>query len=285
MGLAGHDARRPGDARAHRRGALGRGVARVGGTACGRRGPTRSGCRTSTASIVRYLGPAHGFAGNALALAGGGLLDAARREELDRRVAAVANCVRRARRRARPVAARRRPRPAGAGHPHAVVPRRARHGRLARGHRARRREFTELLVAGGELTWRAGPLAKGAGPLSRDRRQRLRAAQALRAHGRRGLARPRPAPSRCTRPSRPSASARLTAWAATGCGRATSASRCTSRAASRRPRRCRRSTGSDHGIGATERRWNRTNPPPGCDGSPVLKTGWGTSPGPLRAEG
>jgi hypothetical protein len=34
-----------------------------------------------------------------------------------------------------------------------------------------------------------------------------------------------------------------------------------------------------------ERRRNRTYPPPGYDGSPVLKTGWGTSPVPLRREG
>jgi hypothetical protein len=34
-----------------------------------------------------------------------------------------------------------------------------------------------------------------------------------------------------------------------------------------------------------ERRRNRTYPPPGCDGVPVLKTGWGTSPVPLRGEG
>jgi len=37
-------------------------------------------------------------------------------------------------------------------------------------------------------------------------------------------------------------------------------------------------------LGA-ERRRNRTYPPPGYDGQPVLKTGWGTSPVPLRAEG
>jgi hypothetical protein len=34
-----------------------------------------------------------------------------------------------------------------------------------------------------------------------------------------------------------------------------------------------------------ERRRNRTYPPPGYDGSPVLKTGWGTSPVPLRGGG
>ena len=38
-------------------------------------------------------------------------------------------------------------------------------------------------------------------------------------------------------------------------------------------------------FGAAERRRNRTYQPPGCDGLPVLKTGWGTSPVPLRPEG
>jgi hypothetical protein len=33
-----------------------------------------------------------------------------------------------------------------------------------------------------------------------------------------------------------------------------------------------------------ERRRNRTYQPWGCHGLPVLKTGWGTSPVPLRAE-
>ena len=39
------------------------------------------------------------------------------------------------------------------------------------------------------------------------------------------------------------------------------------------------------GAGCTERRRNRTYPPPGYDGQPVLKTGWGTSPVPLRGRG
>ena len=34
----------------------------------------------------------------------------------------------------------------------------------------------------------------------------------------------------------------------------------------------------------TERRWSRTNLPMGYIGSPVLKTGWATGPGPLRSE-
>jgi hypothetical protein len=36
---------------------------------------------------------------------------------------------------------------------------------------------------------------------------------------------------------------------------------------------------------AAERRRNRTYQPPGYDGLPVLKTGWGTSPVPLRRAG
>jgi hypothetical protein len=43
-------------------------------------------------------------------------------------------------------------------------------------------------------------------------------------------------------------------------------------------------SGVDHNAVA-ERRRNRTYQPPGYDGLPVLKTGWGTSPVPLRREG
>ena len=38
-------------------------------------------------------------------------------------------------------------------------------------------------------------------------------------------------------------------------------------------------------FGSAERRRNRTYQPPGYDGLPVLKTGWGTSPVPLRYKG
>ena len=51
---------------------------------------------------------------------------------------------------------------------------------------------TRLLEAAGELVWQAGPLRKGAGPLSRHGRQRLRVPRASRPHGRRALARSRP---------------------------------------------------------------------------------------------
>jgi hypothetical protein len=114
--------------------------------------------------VRRFLGPAHGFVGNVLVLGQGDLLDAQRRAELERRAIAAAAA-------------------------HAE-----REGDLAQwpptpgssvGGDGRRRtqwchgapgivaslaslapddeELTELLVAGGELTWRAGPLAKGPG--------------------------------------------------------------------------------------------------------------------------
>jgi lantibiotic modifying enzyme len=109
---------------------------------------------------VHILGPAHGFAGNVYVLGRGDLLPAARRPELERRaVAALAAHARRA--------------DGLAQWPPSVepssVPRRTQwcHGApgivaslagLAPGND----ELTELLVAGGELTWRAGPPRKGA---------------------------------------------------------------------------------------------------------------------------
>ena len=53
----------------------------------------------------------------------------------------------------------------------------------------------ELLSAGAELTWRAGPHGpeEGSVDLPRNRRQRLRLPEDVRANGRRGVARPRPA--------------------------------------------------------------------------------------------
>ncbi len=53
-------------------------------------------------------------------------------------------------------------------------------------------EHERLLRAGGELTWRAGPLAGKSRPLSRHRRQRLRVSRPARANRRRALARARP---------------------------------------------------------------------------------------------
>ncbi|HEX6702591.1 MAG TPA: LanC-like protein [Gaiellaceae bacterium] len=111
-----------------------------------------------------YVGPAHGFVGNVLVLARDDLLDDERRAELERRTVA------------------------------ALAAHGERDGDLAQwpptleskvGGDGKRRtqwchgapgivasvgalassddELTELLVAGGELTWRAGPLAKGPG--------------------------------------------------------------------------------------------------------------------------
>jgi Lanthionine synthetase C-like protein len=108
---------------------------------------------------VSYLGPAHGFAGNVCALARGGLLHDAGRAELEARAVA------------------------------ATLAHAQRDGELAQwppavGSTAVRTQWchgapgivaslapiapsderlTDVLVAGGELTWRAGPLVKGAG--------------------------------------------------------------------------------------------------------------------------
>jgi hypothetical protein len=109
--------------------------------------------------VVRVLGPAHGFVGNVYALAGGQLLDEDRRAELERRAVAVA--------------VRHAQRANGlAQWPPSLEPGTVRtqwcHG--APGIVAslatlapRDVQLTELLIAGGELTWRAGPLAKGPG--------------------------------------------------------------------------------------------------------------------------
>jgi hypothetical protein len=109
------------------------------------------------------LGPAHGFAGNVLALAQGDHLDPERRGELERRSVETLS--------------RLAIREDGLAQwppslEEADMPEKWRlqwcHGApgivasvagLARGDD----EWTELLEAGGELTWRAGPLVKGAG--------------------------------------------------------------------------------------------------------------------------
>jgi hypothetical protein len=111
----------------------------------------------------RILGPAHGFAGNVLVLARGDLLDAQRRAELERRtVAAVSH---------------------HAVHdgdlaqwsPSVEEEAKPEKWRVQWCHGApgivtslaalapENAELTQLLVAGGELTWRAGPLVKGPG--------------------------------------------------------------------------------------------------------------------------
>jgi Lanthionine synthetase C-like protein len=108
---------------------------------------------------VSYLGPAHGFAGNVCALARGGLLDDARRAELETRaVAATLAHVQRDGELAQW--------PPAVGS--TVVRTQWCHGApgivasLAPIAPSDER-LTDVLVAGGELTWRAGPLVKGAG--------------------------------------------------------------------------------------------------------------------------
>jgi len=110
---------------------------------------------------THIIGPAHGFAGNVFVLARGDLLDDERRATLETR--AVATLDLHALRAAGVAQWRPSLEPSR-------VPRRTQwcHGApgivaslatLAPGNDA----LTELLVAGGELTWRAGPLRKGAG--------------------------------------------------------------------------------------------------------------------------
>ncbi len=112
--------------------------------------------------VVRVLGPAHGFVGNVYALARGQLLDEDRRTELERRAVAAA--------------ARHAQRADGLVQwPPAITPGKSDEIRTQWCHGApgivaslamiapRDEQLTELLIAGGELTWRAGPLAKGPG--------------------------------------------------------------------------------------------------------------------------
>ncbi len=113
---------------------------------------------------VHCFGPAHGFAGNILALAHGPLLDGERRAELEARAAAVTlEHAQRDGDLAQWPAAIEPPLRASSG-----VRTQWCHG--APGMVAslaaiamRNRAFTDVLIAGGELTWRAGPLAKGPG--------------------------------------------------------------------------------------------------------------------------
>jgi hypothetical protein len=111
---------------------------------------------------VHVLGPAHGFAGNVYVLARGQLLDEERRSELERRVVAVAD--------------KYAQRADGfAQWPPALEPGSSTEIRTQWCHGAPGivaslatiapddQQLTELLTAGGELTWRAGPLAKGPG--------------------------------------------------------------------------------------------------------------------------
>jgi hypothetical protein len=113
---------------------------------------------------VHYLGPAHGFAGNVLALARAGLLDDERRAELEAR--AVAAALAYAERDG--ALAQWPPTVEDSGRPSGRVRTQWCHGApgivasLA-GVAPADARLTELLAAGGELTWRAGPLAKGPG--------------------------------------------------------------------------------------------------------------------------
>jgi lantibiotic modifying enzyme len=109
-----------------------------------------------------YLGPAHGFAGNVLALAQGDLLDAARRRELEER--AIATLSKYASHDSGLVQWSPALEPPGT--PQAI--------RTQWCHGApgmvsslaalapHDDQLSELLVGGGELTWQAGPLKKGA---------------------------------------------------------------------------------------------------------------------------
>jgi hypothetical protein len=112
---------------------------------------------------VRAIGPAHGFVGNVYVLARGTLLDRARRSELERRtIAAMAAHAQREDGLVQwPPATQGWEGPTSIrtqwchGAPGIV----ASLASLAPGDD----ELTGLLAAGGELTWRAGPLAKGPG--------------------------------------------------------------------------------------------------------------------------
>jgi hypothetical protein len=110
-----------------------------------------------------FIGPGHGFAGNVLALARGDLLDGARREELERRSLAT---LRAHARRADGLAQW----PPTLEASPADMPVRTQWCHGAPGIvisfaalAPQSEELTDMLVAGGELTWRAGPLVKGSG--------------------------------------------------------------------------------------------------------------------------
>ncbi len=113
-------------------------------------------------SRVRYLGPAHGFAGNVLAL-GQGDLDPARRATLEQRaIATVAAYALRADGVCQwppmSVEPRAGTQPIRTQWCHGAPGIVASLASLA----PHDEQLTELLLAGGELTWQAGPLKKGA---------------------------------------------------------------------------------------------------------------------------
>jgi len=111
----------------------------------------------------RYIGPGHGFAGNVHVLSRGDLLDTGRRRELERRsLETLRRFVVRDGDLAQwqptddPASVSATTRTQWCHGAPGIV---ASFAPIARENA----ELTELLVAGGELTWRAGPLAKGPG--------------------------------------------------------------------------------------------------------------------------
>lgn len=114
-------------------------------------------------SRARYLGPAHGFAGNVLALTQGDLLGPERRAELERRAIATATMYAQSmdgRCQWPPMSSQPRvPQPIRTQWCHGAPGIVTSLSLLAPDDE----QLTELLVGGGELTWQAGPLVKGAG--------------------------------------------------------------------------------------------------------------------------
>jgi lantibiotic modifying enzyme len=127
------------------------------------------GCRLWTQQLygreAQYIGPGHGFAGNVLALSlDGGLLDGERRAELERHAVETATMLAvRDGGLANWPAATNEPMVHRSGIRvqwcHGAPGMVASLAHIAADDEA----FSELLAAGGELTWQAGPLAKGAG--------------------------------------------------------------------------------------------------------------------------
>ena len=138
-------------------------------------------------STEEILGPAHGLAGVVAALARRPDLLPAGRLRPRRHGGAVGHRGPR-RRRARELAACAPPAPREAGrlHPHPVVPRRSGHRRLARSACPANGRARRAPARGRRADLGGGASSQGRGPLSRDRRQRPRAAHPLRPHRRRG---------------------------------------------------------------------------------------------------
>ncbi len=113
-------------------------------------------------SLSHYLGPAHGFAGNVFALAQGEALTTARRAELEARAIAVVahDAVCRDGLAQWPPALElpRKPQPIRTQWCHGAPGIITSFAKLA----VNDGQLTALLLAGGELTWCAGPLRKGA---------------------------------------------------------------------------------------------------------------------------